>query len=254
MTAWKSQTIFITGATSGIGAACARRFSALGCKVVIAGRRRERLEALQTELGNGAMGLELDVRERGKVAEAIQGLPSNFSEISILVNSAGLALGLEPANEAVLDDWDQMIDTNCKGLAYCTRALLPGMIARGRGHVVNIGSVAGTYPYPGGNVYGATKAFVHQFSLNLRAELLGHPIRVTDIEPGLTETEFSAVRFHGDRARAQKVYEGVKPLSGQDIAEAVVWAASLPEHMNINVIELMPVAQAFGPFAIKRKS
>jgi NADP-dependent 3-hydroxy acid dehydrogenase YdfG len=169
------------------------------------------------------------------------------------VNNAGLALGLEPAPRASLDDWDTMIATNCRGLVTMTRAVLPGMVERNRGHVVNIGSVAASYPYPGGNVYGATKAFVRQFTLNLRADLLGSAVRATCIEPGMAETEFSLVRFGGDAARAAKVYEGVKPLSGADVAEAVLWATSLPPHVNVNTLELMPVQQAFAPFSIHRK-
>jgi 3-hydroxy acid dehydrogenase/malonic semialdehyde reductase len=171
----------------------------------------------------------------------------------VLVNNAGLALGLEPAQRASLDEWDTMIATNCRGLVTMTRAVLPGMVERDRGHVVNVGSVAGTYPYPGGNVYGATKAFVRQFTLNLRSDLLGTAVRATSIEPGMAETEFSLVRFGGDAAKAAKVYEGVKPLEGADVAEAVLWCVSLPAHVNVNAVELMPVQQAFAPFAIHRK-
>ncbi|MGH2929685.1 MAG: SDR family NAD(P)-dependent oxidoreductase, partial [Solirubrobacteraceae bacterium] len=180
------------------------------------------------------------------------GLPAEFAEIDVLVNNAGLAKGLNPAQEADLDDWEEMIDTNCKGLVYCTRTILPGMVERHRGHVVDLGSVAGTYPYPGGNVYGATKAFVHQFSLNLRSDLHGTGVRVTSVEPGMSETEFSVVRFGGDAARAGKVYEGAEPLVGLDVAEAVHWAASLPAHVNINVIEMMPTVQSFGALPVAR--
>ncbi|HVI94498.1 MAG TPA: SDR family NAD(P)-dependent oxidoreductase, partial [Anaeromyxobacter sp.] len=181
------------------------------------------------------------------------GLPAPFTEIDVLVNNAGLALGLEPAQRASLDEWETMIQTNCTGLVTVTRAVLPGMIARNRGHVVNVGSVAGTYPYPGGNVYGATKAFVRQFSLNLRSDLLGTPVRVTSIEPGMAETEFSLVRFQGDAERARKVYEGVTPLSGADVADAILWAVTRPPHVNVNALELMPVQQAFAPFAVSRR-
>jgi 3-hydroxy acid dehydrogenase/malonic semialdehyde reductase len=174
--------------------------------------------------------------------------------VDVLVNNAGLALGLEPAPRADLDEWERMIDTNTRGLAILTRLLLPGMVERGRGHVVNVGSVAGTYPYPGGNVYGATKAFVHQYSLNLRADLVGTGVRVTCVEPGMAETEFSLVRFQGDAARAAKVYEGVRPLSGEDVAEAILWCLALPAHVNVNAVELMPVQQAFSPFAISRRA
>jgi len=169
------------------------------------------------------------------------------------VNSAGLALGLEPAHRASLDEWEQMIETNCLGLVAMTRAILPGMVERKRGHVVNIGSVAASYPYPGGNVYGGTKAFVHQFSQNLRADLLGTPVRVTVIEPGMVETEFSLVRFGGDAERAGKVYAGMQPLTPEDIADTIVWCTTRPAHVNVNVLELMPVAQAFSPFSVSRK-
>jgi 3-hydroxy acid dehydrogenase/malonic semialdehyde reductase len=243
----------VTGATSGFGEACAEAFVRAGAKVVAAGRRRERLDALAARLGRDAIHpLVLDVRDRDAVEAAIRSLPPALAAVDVLVNSAGLALGLEPAQRASLDDWDTMIDTNCRGLVTVTRAVLPGMVERNRGHVVNVGSVAGTYPYPGGNVYGATKAFVHQFTLNLRADLLGTAVRATAIEPGMAETEFSLVRFSGDAARAAKVYEGVRPLGGADVAEAILWAVSLPAHVNVNAIELMPVQQAFAPFAIHR--
>jgi 3-hydroxy acid dehydrogenase/malonic semialdehyde reductase len=248
-------TVFITGASSGFGAAIARRFHASGAQVVLAARRIDRLDALVRELGSRAHAVALDVRDRAAVLEAVSRLPPELAAIDVLVNNAGLALGLEPAPRADLDDWDRMIDTNCRGLVVCTRALLPGMVLRGRGHVVNLGSVAGTYPYPGGNVYGASKAFVHQFSLNLRSELHGSGVRVTCIEPGMCGgTEFSEVRFHGDRARAAGVYAGLDPLTADDVAESVFWSVSLPAHVNINVIEMMPVAQSFGPFQVHRKT
>jgi 3-hydroxy acid dehydrogenase/malonic semialdehyde reductase len=247
-------TVLVTGATAGFGEATARRFAAAGNKVILAGRRMDRLEALTGELGGNAHPLELDVQDRAAVVAAIADLPAEFAAIDVLVNNAGLALGLDPAQSANLDDWDTMIDTNIKGVTYCTRAVLPGMKARGRGHVINIGSVAGTYPYPGGNVYGATKAFVHQFSLNLRADLVAENIRVTCVEPGLAETEFSLVRFKGDAEKAKGPYAGLKPLGGEDIAEAVYWVATLPGHVNINTLELMPTNQAFGPFAFSRES
>jgi 3-hydroxy acid dehydrogenase/malonic semialdehyde reductase len=194
------------------------------------------------------------VRDRAAIERAIAALPPAFADIDVLVNNAGLAKGLEPAQRATVDDWDQMVDTNCKGLMYATRAVLPGMVARGRGHVINIGSVAGSYPYPGGNVYGASKAFVHQFSLNLRSDLHGTGVRVTCIEPGLAGgTEFSTVRFNGDQQRASAVYTGVDALGPDDVAEAVHWVASLPAHVNVNVLELMTVAQSFGPFQIHRR-
>jgi 3-hydroxy acid dehydrogenase/malonic semialdehyde reductase len=247
-----SLTVFVTGASSGFGAAVARRFAADGARVVVAARRTDRLQGLADEFGPQILPLQLDVRDRDRVAVAVQGLPEEFSAIDVLVNNAGLALGLKPAQEAELDDWDQMIDTNCKGLVYCTREILPGMVARGRGHVINLGSVAGGYPYPGGNVYGGTKAFVHQFSLNLRSDLHGTGVRVSCVEPGMADTEFSLVRFGGDRAKADNVYAGMQPMTADDIAEAIHWAASLPAHVNVNTIELMATAQSWAPFQVAR--
>jgi 3-hydroxy acid dehydrogenase/malonic semialdehyde reductase len=244
--------VFVTGATSGFGAAIARRFAAQGHTVIAGGRRAERLDALRAELGDRVLTLEFDVRERAAVERAVALLPPACAAVDVLVNNAGLALGLEPAHAASLDQWETMVDTNIKGLMYCTRALLPGMVARNRGHVVNIGSVAGEWPYPGGNAYGATKAFVRQFSLNLRADLLGSAVRVTDIEPGLAETEFSLVRFGGDAARAGTVYRGTQPLDARDVADAVEWVVSRPAHVNVNTLSLMPVCQAFGALAVAR--
>jgi NADP-dependent 3-hydroxy acid dehydrogenase YdfG len=252
MTDPKGLTVLVTGATAGFGEATTRRFIAAGAKVVGTGRRRERLEALKSELGEAFHPLPLDVRDSDAVMAAPGTLPEAFSAVDVLVNNAGLALGLEGADKAKLEDWDTMIETNCKGLVTCTRAFLPGMVERDRGHVVNIGSVAGSYPYPGGNVYGATKAFVHQFSLNLRADLIGKNVRVTSVEPGLAETEFSLVRFKGDSDKAATPYQNIKPMSADDIAEAIFWAATLPRHVNINVIELMPTMQAFSPFNFHR--
>jgi len=247
------QVAFITGATSGIGAACAEAFVRAGARVVLAGRRGDRLADLAARIGDAALPLLLDVRDRGAIDSAVASLPQPFASIDVLVNSAGLALGLEPAHRASLDEWEQMIETNCLGLVAMTRAILPGMVERKRGHVVNIGSVAASYPYPGGNVYGGTKAFVHQFSQNLRADLLGTPVRVTVIEPGMVETEFSLVRFGGDAERAGKVYAGMQPLTPEDIADTIVWCTTRPAHVNVNVLELMPVAQAFSPFSVSRK-
>jgi 3-hydroxy acid dehydrogenase/malonic semialdehyde reductase len=246
--------VFVTGASAGVGVAIARRFAAEGARVVAAGRRLERLEELRSELGDAIYPLALDVRDRAAVEAAMLGLPPAFGAIDVLVNNAGLALGREPAQQADLDDWDRMVDTNVKGLMYCTRAVLPGMIQRGRGHVINIGSTAGKYPYPGGNVYGGTKAFVFQFSLNLRADLLGTPVRVTDVEPGLTGgTEFSDVRFKGDDARARAMYEDTTPLTPDDVADAVHWVATRPARVNVNSLQLMPVVQAFAPLAVSRE-
>ncbi len=247
--------VFVTGATSGFGAAIARRFAAEGHRIIIAGRRQDRLHRLADELGRDRVHpLVLDVRDRAAVEAGVAGLPGDFADIDLLVNNAGLAVGLESAQKADLDAWDAMVDTNVKGLMYVTRAVLPGMVARNRGHVVNMGSTAGRYPYPGGNAYGASKAFVRQFSLNLRADLLGTKLRVTDIEPGLVGgSEFSAVRFRGDAEKAAKIYEGADPLTPEDIAEAVHWVATLPARVNINTLEMMPVSQAFGPLAIHRE-
>jgi 3-hydroxy acid dehydrogenase/malonic semialdehyde reductase len=247
------RTALVTGATSGFGTACAEALAAAGARVIATGRREDRLRELARRLGDRVHAVALDVRDRDAVFAAVQGLPAPFTEIDVLVNNAGLALGLEPAQRASLDEWETMIQTNCTGLVTVTRAVLPGMIARNRGHVVNVGSVAGTYPYPGGNVYGATKAFVRQFSLNLRSDLLGTPVRVTSIEPGMAETEFSLVRFQGDAERARKVYEGVTPLSAGDVADAILWAVTRPPHVNVNALELMPVQQAFAPFAVSRR-
>ncbi len=246
--------VFVTGATAGFGKAIAERFIKEGHAVIAAGRRAERLQALRTALGDRLLPLVMDVTDRAAVMAAIQDLPDPFAAVDVLVNNAGLALGLEPADRADLDDWETMVDTNVKGLLYVTHALLPGMTARGRGHVINLGSTAANYPYPGGNVYGASKAFVRQFSLNLRADLVGRGVRVTDIEPGLCGgTEFSTVRFHGDEARAAALYQGVQPLTAEDIAEAVYWTASLPSHVNINTLEMMPTCQAPGPLAVVRR-
>jgi 3-hydroxy acid dehydrogenase / malonic semialdehyde reductase len=244
-------TAFVTGATSGFGAACAERFARAGARLVVTGRREHRLLELAKRLGGEVYTVALDVRDRGAVERAVASLPKPFRDVDVLVNNAGLALGLEPAHRASLDEWEQMIDTNCRGLAVLTRLLLPGMVERNRGHVVNIGSVAASYPYPGGNVYGATKAFVHQFSQNLKADLLGTQVRVTCVEPGMAETEFSLVRLK-DQEKAKKVYQGLQPLTAEDVAEVVHWCVTRPPHVNVNVIELMPTAQAFSPLSVNR--
>lgn len=250
-------TVLVTGATAGFGEATARRFLAQGHQVIALGRRTERLEALKASLPadqqKKLLTLVVDVCDSAKVDQLAASLPAEFAKVSVLVNNAGLALGLEPAHQAVLSDWDRMIDTNIKGLVHMTRAILPGMVERKRGHIINLGSVAANYPYPGGNVYGGTKAFVKQFSLNLRADLLGTPVRVTCVEPGMCAgTEFSNVRFKGDDSKAESVYSGVQALSADDIAETIFWSATLPSHMNINVLEVMPVQQASAPFSVHR--
>lgn len=246
--------VFITGATSGFGLVTAKLFAKDGAAIVGTGRRKERLEALHRELGDIFLPLAFDVGKRSEVERAIASLSPQFAEVDILINNAGGAIGLDPAQSAHLDDWDEMIDANVKGVVYCTRLLLPGMVERNRGHIINLGSVAAEWPYPGGNVYCAAKAFAHQFSLCLRADLFGTAIRVTDIQPGLVGgTEFSEVRFKGDLQRAQAVYEGTQALTPEDIAEAIHWAATRPAHVNINSIQLMPVSQAFGPLPVKRR-
>ncbi len=248
------KTVFITGASSGFGAACARAFGARGDRLVLAARRDEPLQALAQELAEQAAvhPLVLDVRDREAGQVAVAGLPEKFRAVDVLVNNAGLALGLEPSHRVNLDDWDTMVDTNIKGLMYCTRLLLPGMVERNRGHIVNIGSTAGSWPYPGGNVYGGTKAFVAQFTRNLRADLLGSRVRASCIAPGMAETEFSMVRFKGDAQRAEQVYADTEPLTAGDIAEIVVWVTSVPPHVNINHLEVMSVFQSWGHLAVHR--
>lgn len=245
------KTILITGATAGFGKACAELFAAQGWRLILTGRREERLQELKEKLGDAvAQVIALDVRDREQVFAALDGL----GDIDVLLNNAGLALGLEPAWDVDIDDWETMVDTNIKGLMYCTRALLPDMVKRNVGHVINIGSTAGSWPYPGGNAYGGTKAFVQQFSRNLRADLLGSRVRVTNLAPGMAESEFSNVRFKGDDAAADKVYAGAEPLTPEDIAETVLWIANRPAHVNINAIEVMPVDQTWGPLAVHRES
>lgn len=248
--------IFVTGATSGFGAAIAQRFVEAGHFVTVTGRRVDRLLQFQQEFGPERVNVRaLDVRNRVQVEKALASLPELFRDVDVLVNNAGLAVGMAPAEEANVAGWEAMVDTNVKGLMYLSRAVLPGMIGRRRGHLIDIGSTAGTYPYPGGNVNGATKAFVRQFSLNLRADLLGTPIRVSEIEPGLVGgTEFSTIRFGGDTERAKELYAGTDALTANDIAETVVWIATLPAHFNVNTIELMPVCEAFGPLVVHHTS
>ncbi|WP_127090720.1 SDR family NAD(P)-dependent oxidoreductase [Aquabacter cavernae] len=248
----KTLTVLITGATSGIGAATVRRFAGAGARIVAVGRRVERLEALAAEFPGLIHPVVLDVRDWAATQAAIAALPEPFAAYNVVFANAGLALGLEPAHQVAMDDWRDMVDTNITGLLNTVRAALPGMVERKEGHVVFTGSVAGDYPYPGGNTYGATKAFVKQFSLGLWADVSGTGVRVTNIEPGLTETEFSLVRFKGDETRAEKIYNGTAPMTGEDIAEQVFFACSVPRHVNINRIQAMASVQGFSPLTIKR--
>ncbi|HEY2810848.1 MAG TPA: SDR family NAD(P)-dependent oxidoreductase [Rhabdochlamydiaceae bacterium] len=244
--------VVVTGASSGIGAATARRFGREGFPLALLARRLDRLEQLRKEISSSSFAYELDVRDENAVFETLAQIEKEQGPIAILINNAGLGFGLEPAYQCKLEEWDQCVDVNIKGLLYCTRAVLPDMVKRDKGHIVNLGSVAGHYPYPGGNVYGATKAFVHQFSLNLRADLLGTQVRVSCIEPGLTETEFSTVRFRGDEQHAKKVYAHTHPLHPEDIAEVIYFCTALPKHVNINAVEMMPVMQASANLAVHR--
>lgn len=243
----------VTGASAGFGEAIARQLVALGYTVIGAARRTDRLSRLQDELGESFHPLSMDVSNKASINEAFETIQTQFPQIDLLINNAGLALGVAPAHQSNVEDWERMIATNVTGLAWVTHKALPGMVERNTGHIINIGSVAGTYAYPGGNVYGGTKAFVKQFSLNLRADLAGTQIRVTNIEPGLCSgTEFSIVRLEGDVQRAAAVYEGVQALTAEDIANAVIWASQQPAHVNINAIEIMPVAQTFAGLRINR--
>lgn len=243
----------VTGASAGFGHAICARLLRDGYRVIAASRRTEPLQALRRQHGEALLSVSLDVRDESAIAAMKQSLPDNWRDVDILVNNAGLALGKEKAQEADFEDWRTMIDTNVTGLALMTHAFLPGMVDRKRGLVINIGSVAGKYPYPGGNVYGATKAFVAQFSRNLRADLAGTGVRVTDVQPGLAgETEFSLVRYKGDQTRAAAMYDGAHPLRPEDIAETVAWVASLPPHVNVNAIEVMPTSQSFTALTVTR--
>lgn len=249
-------SVLITGASSGFGEASARKFAAAGRPLILAARRKDRIDNLVAELSaqTRCHGIELDVRDRNAVELAFADIPEPFSDVEVLINNAGLALGLEGADEVDLDYWDTMVDTNIKGLMYCTRLILPRIVARGGGHVVNLGSVAASWPYPGGNAYGGTKAFVQQFSRNLRADLQGKNVRVSCVEPGMCETEFSLVRFEGDESKASAVYDGMQPLSAADVAEIIFWVTSLPSHINVNQLEVMPVNQTWSPFSVHRES
>jgi NADP-dependent 3-hydroxy acid dehydrogenase YdfG len=245
--------VLITGATSGFGMACAELFSKKGYKTILIGRRKVRLVKLAKKLGvKNNLPIQLDVRNKDDVFQTILNLPKDFNKVSVLINNAGLAWGLEPAHKVDIKKWETMIDTNCKGLVYMTRAILPGLIKRNKGHIVNIGSVAGSYPYGGGNVYGGTKAFVKQFSLGLKSDLLGTKVKITNIEPGMADTEFSLIRYSGNKKKANEVYKNMTPLSGKDIAETILWSINRPSHVNINRIELMPLQQGFNFFAVSR--
>ncbi|EHD19527.1 MULTISPECIES: SDR family NAD(P)-dependent oxidoreductase [Brenneria] len=247
--------VFITGATSGFGHAAAHHFAAKGWSLILTGRREARLKALSDEL-SGQVAVyysALDVRDAQAVKRLVDTLPADFKAVKTLVNNAGLALAPYPAQKVPLEDWHTMIDTNVTGLVNVTHALLPTLIATGKGaSIINIGSIAGQWPYPGSHVYGASKAFVKQFSYNLRCDLQGTGVRVTDLAPGIAETEFTLVRTKGDQAASDQLYRGTTPLSAQDIAEQIYTVATLPDHMNINRIEIMPVRQAWSPFAIDR--
>ena len=247
-----TRTALITGATSGFGAAAVRRFVAAGWRVIATGRRADRLQALVDELGADKVhAAAFDIRDETALDDALDALPAAFRDIDLLVNNAGLALGTAPAQQASLDDWRTMIETNVLALVTVTRRLLPLLVER-KGAIINIGSIAGSYPYPGGNTYGGTKAFVRQFSLGLRSDLHGTGVRVTDIEPGMAETEFTLVRTHGDQAASDKLYAGAQPMTADDIAEQIFYVATLPPHLNINRLEIMPVTQSFAGFQVAR--
>jgi serine 3-dehydrogenase len=247
-----TQTVLITGATSGFGAAAVRKFASAGWKVIATGRRAERLAPLVEAFGSDLVhAAAFDIRDSDALDAALAALPAAFANIDVLVNNAGLALGTAPAQSADLLQWRQMIDTNVTALVTLTHRLLPGLIER-KGAIINISSVAATYPYTGGNVYGGTKAFVRQFSLGLRSDLHGTGVRVTSIEPGMAETEFTLVRTGGDQAASDKLYGGATPMTGEDIAEQIFYVATLPAHLNINRIEIMPVTQSFAGFQVAR--
>lgn len=248
------KTILVTGATSGFGRAAVERFHGAGWRVIATGRRGERLDALADALGRERLHTAaFDIRDEAAMRAALDALPQDFRAIDVLVNNAGLALGTAPAQRADLAQWKQMIDTNVTALVTLTHALLPGLIER-RGAILNVGSIAGTYPYTGGNVYGGTKAFVAQFSLGLRSDLHGTGVRVTSIEPGMAETEFTLVRTGGDGAASDTLYKGAEPITADDIAETLFWIANLPPHLNVNRIEVMPVRQSFAGFQIARET
>ena len=256
MHALKDKVVFITGASSGIGKSCARAFAAEGARVLLCARRADRLKGLASDLkkefGVPVHHFALDVRDQPAVEKAIGGLAKDWRAIEVLVNNAGLSRGLDKLHQGLLSDWEEMIDTNVKGLLYVSRAVIPGMVERGSGHIINIGSIAGYEVYPGGNVYCATKYAVRALSKGMRLDLNGTPVRVSEVAPGMVETEFSVVRFHGDSERAGKVYQGLKPLSPDDIADAVILCATRPPHVNVSLMIVMPTAQA-SPTLVHRK-
>jgi len=246
--------ILITGASAGFGKALAERLVANGHRVIGCARRLDKLNALAETLGEAFLPVVMDVSDTASIPQIIADLPDDFKQIDVLVNNAGLALGTEPAHKASLDDWMRMTDTNIKGLMALTHAILPAMVARDNGYIINIGSIAGSWPYFGGNVYGATKAFVKQFSLNLRADLIGTQVRVTNLEPGnVAGTEFSNVRYHGDDDKAAKVYDGFKTMTGEDIGDILLWLIESPAHINVNRLEVMPVAQTYNGLTIAKQ-
>lgn len=250
-----NKVVMITGATSGIGMACARKFAENGDRLILTGRNEDRLADIKKELvaqGAGVLTLAFDVRDREKASQAVKTLPAEWQEIDVLVNNAGLALGLEPEYEGDLDDWETMIDTNIKGLLTMTRLVVPGMVQRNRGHIINVGSVAGDAAYAGGNVYCATKAAVKALSDGLRIDVANTSIRVTNLKPGLVETNFSNIRFHGDSERAANVYKGVKPLTGDDIADVAVYAANAPAHVQIAEVLILATHQASGSVIVRK--
>lgn len=246
--------VLITGASAGFGQAIAKTFCASGHRIIATARRADRLQALADEVGERLLPITLDVRDHDAIAALPSSLPPAFAEVDVLVNNAGLALGLAPAQQADLNDWQTVIDTNINGLVRMTHAFLPGMVERNRGHIINVSSIAANYAYPGSNIYGASKAFVRHFSLNLRADLAGTALRVTDIQPGLCGgTEFSNVRFRGDDEKATALYQNAQPLTAEDIAETIYWIANRPAHVNVNTIELMPVTQSFSALTVHRE-
>ena len=256
MLSLKDKIVFVTGASSGIGQATAEAFAGLGARILMCARRTERLEKLaqklEAEYKAAVHAFPLDVRDRPAVEKAVAGLPAEWRAVEILVNNAGLSRGLDKLPNGLVEDWEEMLDTNVKGLLWVSRAVLPGMIERGRGHVINIGSIAGYEVYPGGGVYCASKFAVRALAKALRFDLNGTPIRVSEIAPGMVETEFSLVRFHGDAERAAKVYQGLTPLGPDDIADAVVWCATRPAHVNVSIVEVMPTAQASTTISFRK--